>query len=397
MKPRITPGRVGTVQKSMKASSVSLRDSSSSIPLTSWIKFSRFSITLIVGRRMGDVGGEGDKVGAAAFRVIMSPRLAITDLDLVILGCGCSVAGCDCEEVTSLFWLADVGVRGKVDFPPSNGLSAKSFAMALHIEPNSLPTDFLALLIEPELLLLDWKMPVDILLLFSLFSTKASKPAEPIVALLSLLGFHVLDSVVLGSGLSGMVSWTSSSSSESRPVALPRREERDLTLPVRLITASILSLLSSSLGVGRVEELDVVMVGDRAGRLDLLAIDCMLSRVTDLPRGASSSVSLRSVVVRFTTSGGSRLLSRDEGDGVSSGRFADEGDGESGRGIARGSTGSGRGREGSSLSFSDGSTSSSGMSWKEEVSGIGESEMGFLRLGRRPSDGRAVSSRGFGS
>jgi len=77
-----------SVQKSMKASSVNRRDSSSWIPFTSWYKFSRSSTILTVGSRMGD-GGVGGRVGAVdrgtIFRDILSPRLAITDLDLVIL------------------------------------------------------------------------------------------------------------------------------------------------------------------------------------------------------------------------------------------------------------------------------------------------------------------------
>lgn len=225
-----------------------------------------------------------------------------------------------------------IELTGKVellDFEPSNGLSAKSFAIALHIE---LPVDFLELRIELELLLPVWKIPVDILLL-SLFSTKASKPAEPMVTLLSLLGFHVLDSVAGSSEVSG----TMSSSSESRrmSVTFPKREERDFTLFVRVITASILSLLSSSLGVGIEEELDAVIVGDRAGRLCLLARDCTLSRLRDLPRVTRSSVCLASLTV---TIGGGRLLSREVGDGGRSGKLMDEDKGESGIGIVSGST-----------------------------------------------------------
>jgi hypothetical protein len=74
----------GSAQKSIKAISVSRRDSSSSIPLTSCIKFSRFSTILNVGRRMGDNDGEGEGACRAVLRGILNPRLVITDLDLVI-------------------------------------------------------------------------------------------------------------------------------------------------------------------------------------------------------------------------------------------------------------------------------------------------------------------------
>jgi len=52
----------GPVQKSMKASSVSRRDSSSSIPFISFIRFSRFSTILTVGCLVGDEG-EGGMAG----------------------------------------------------------------------------------------------------------------------------------------------------------------------------------------------------------------------------------------------------------------------------------------------------------------------------------------------
>ena len=90
---------------------------------------------------------------------------------------------------------------------------------------------------------------------------------------------------------------------------LPKREERDFTLFERIISASILSLLSSSLGVGMEEVLDAVLVGDRAGRLGLLASDWGLSRFNDLPRVTwpwVSSVPFSKLI----TIGGSRLLSR---------------------------------------------------------------------------------------
>jgi len=61
------------------------------------------------------VGGRGGTGGGAAFRVILSPRLAITDLDLVILDWGCSAAGCDFTGVGSLFSPADGGVDWKHD------------------------------------------------------------------------------------------------------------------------------------------------------------------------------------------------------------------------------------------------------------------------------------------
>lgn len=149
-----------------------------------------------------------------------------------------------------LFSSAGVGVEDIIEFldlPPSSGLSEKSFAIALHLKLSSLLIDFLELETEP--LLVGWKTPVDILL-FSFFSTKASKPAEPIVTALSLFGFHVFDSVEVGSGLSGIVSWTISRSSELRRASevFPGRDDRDFPL---VIIVSILSLFSSSLGVGR--------------------------------------------------------------------------------------------------------------------------------------------------
>ena len=72
----------------MNASPVNRRDSSSSIPSTFWINAPRFCTIVTVGRRGGvdGVGGRGGiGGGGAAFRVILSPRLAITDLDRVIL------------------------------------------------------------------------------------------------------------------------------------------------------------------------------------------------------------------------------------------------------------------------------------------------------------------------
>lgn len=97
----------------MKASSVNRRDSSSSIPFTSWSKLSRFSTILAVGSRTGDGGGEGraGEVGRwAILRDILSPRLAIIDLDLVIFGWGSSIVICDCVGVGSLFSSAGAGV-----------------------------------------------------------------------------------------------------------------------------------------------------------------------------------------------------------------------------------------------------------------------------------------------
>lgn len=86
------------------------------------------------------------------------------------------------------------------------------------------------------------------------------------------------------------------------------------------------------------EELDAVMVGDRAGRLGLLASDCGLSRFNDLPRVTCSWVSLTSLVVVLTTIGGRRLLSLGGGVGGRFGRSVDEEIGESGRRMVRGST-----------------------------------------------------------
>jgi len=83
--------------------------------------------------------------------------------------------------VSSLFSSTDAGTENNVellDLLPSSGLREKSFAIEPHLKLRSLPVDFLE--IEPEPLLFDWKMPEDILR-FSLFSTKASKPAEPMV------------------------------------------------------------------------------------------------------------------------------------------------------------------------------------------------------------------------
>jgi len=208
--------------------------------------------------------------------------------------------------------------------------------MALHLKLSSLPADFVEL--EPDLLLPDWKTPLNFFL-FSLFSTKASKPAEPVVVALSLFEFHVFGSFTVGSGLSRIVSWTRPRSSESRPVSetFPGRD-RDFPLPDLLIIASILSLLSSSLGVGREEKVDVVIVGDSAGRLDLVVSERALRLSGDLPRVTSTVVSGVTSGVRSMTIGGGRLLSRGDGVAGISGNSADEGEGESGRGILRGST-----------------------------------------------------------
>jgi len=280
--------------------------------------------------------------------------LAITDLDLVILDCGCSTAARDGVGVSSLFSSVDAGVDWKkkerirnwgacllgirltsdvelFDLPPSKGLSEKSFAITLHIEPRSLAVDLFGL--EGEFLLFGGgEIQMDILL-FSLFCTKAAKPLEPIESVLSLFGFHVAGSVGVGSGLSGIVSWTTSRSSESRrPTSetLPKRDDRDFPPVDRVMIASSLSLLSSSRGVGRVEKLDAVMVGDKAGELDFVVNECMLS---DLPRVTSSAFCLASLVVmRLMTIGGGRLFSRGEGVGGSSDRLTDDDKGESGRG-----------------------------------------------------------------
>lgn len=204
--------------------------------------------------------------------------------------------------------------------------------------------DFLELRTEVELLLLDLNIPMEILL-FSFFSTKASNPADPIVRWLSLLGFQAFNSAAENSGLSG----TTSRSSESPRLweAFPKREERDLRLLGRFMSASILSLLTSSLGVGIEEELDAVMVGDRAGRLGLLAEDWTLSLFRDLPRARSSSaVCLASFEVRI---GGGRLPSREAGDWGRSGKSVEEDKGESGRGMVRGSMTCGR--EGEDCSY----------------------------------------------
>jgi len=61
----------------------------------------------------------------------------------------------------------------------------------------------------------------------------------------------------------------------------------------RAIIVSILSILSSSRGVGIEEKLDAVIVGDSAGRLDLV--------VNDLPRVAPSAFSFVSLVVTLRT------------------------------------------------------------------------------------------------
>jgi len=167
----------------------------------------------------------------------------------------------------------------------------------LHLKLSSLPADFLEL--KPDLLLLDRKTPVNIFL-FSPFSAKASKPAEP---------------NVVGSGLLGIISWTTPRSSESRPVSetFPGRD-RDFPLPDRVIIASILSLLSSSLGFGIGGEVDVVIVGDNAGRLDLVVSERALRLSSDLPRVTSLVVSVTTSVTESMTIGGGRVLSR--GDAV---------------------------------------------------------------------------------
>ena len=279
---------------------------------------------------------------------------------------------CDCVGVSCLSSSVDAGTDWKgnrirtreirapknsltsnvelLDFPPSSGLSEKSFAIELHPRLSPLSVDLPET--EPELLLLGGKIRVDTRF-FPLFSTKASKPAEPIVALLSLFGFHVLDSVGVGSGLSGIVSWTTSRSSELRPTSdtLPNRGVRDFPLLDRVIIASILSTLSSSLGVGREEKLDAVIVGDRAGRLDLVISDCSLCLFIDLPRLTSSAFCLTSLGEKLVAIGGGRLLSRRDGVEGNSSKSTDEDKGESGRGIARGSTGFTEGIEGSACAI----------------------------------------------
>jgi hypothetical protein len=127
-------------------------------------------------------------------------------LDLEIFDRGCSVAVRDGVGVSSSFSTTSAGTDSSVellDLLPSSGLREKSFAIEPHLKLRSLPVDFLE--IEPEPLLLDWKIPVDILR-FSLFSTKASNPPEPMVGILSLFVFWVFDSVAVGSGLSWIVS-----------------------------------------------------------------------------------------------------------------------------------------------------------------------------------------------
>lgn len=118
--------------------------------------------------------------------------------------------------------------------------------MAFHIELRSLAVDLLELRIEPDFLLLDLKNPVDILLFFS---TGWSGLAGVVVVVLPSL--YVLDSTRTISGPSWLASWTTPSSSERwrACVNCPKREERDLALLERAMAASILSLLSSSLGV----------------------------------------------------------------------------------------------------------------------------------------------------
>ena len=284
---------------------------------------------------------------------------------------GWSRADCDCIGVNSLCSSVDVGVGWKdngvrdretrgpritltgnvelLDLGPSSGLREKSFAIAPHPKPIPLPTDLLELeteLFEPEPeLLFEWKIPVDILR-FSLFST-----AELIVGVLSL-GFDDLNSVVVGSGLSWIASWTTSRSSEVRPISetFPSREDRDFPLIGLVIIASILSLLSSSIGVGMVEKLEVVIVGDSAGRLDLVISECTLCL---LPRAISSVISSASLAVRLTTIGGSRLLSRgDKTEGIL-GDSADAEEGELGRGTLGGSTVSVGGTGGSDFTIQE--------------------------------------------
>ena len=100
------------------------------------------------------------------------------------------------------------------------------------------------------------------------------------------------------------------------------------------------------------EVLDAVIVGERAGRLGLLASDCGLSRLSDLPRVAWSGVSKTSLAMVSTTMGGKRLLSLGGGGGGRFDRLLDEGVGESGRRIVRGSVDPGRGvREFSCIVF----------------------------------------------
>ena len=93
--------------------------------------------------------------------------------------------------------------------------------------------------------------------------------------------------------------------------------------------------------------MDVVIVGDSAGRLDLVISECVLHLLGDLPRVGSSVVTLTSLVVGLVTIGGGRLLSRGDGVVGSSGNSVDEDEGESGRGMLRGSTVSAEGIGGS--------------------------------------------------
>jgi len=288
--------------------------------------------------------------------------------------------------VGSLLSSVNAGVEGNVELldpPTSSGSSEKSFVIPTHPKLSPLLVDFFEL--EAEFLLLDFKTPVDNHF-FSLFSTKASKQAEPIVLVLSLFGFCVTDSVVVGSELSGIVSWTTPRSPESRPVSetFPKREDRDLPLFEGEIIASILSLLSSSLGVEIEEVLDVVIVGDSAGRLDLVVSECVLCLFVELPRVGSSAFSLTSMVVRLMTIGGGRLLSRGDGVEGSSGKLTDEHGGESGRGMLRGSTVSVGGIGGSVFSISTAAGSSSGMS--------GMVSSRIVRAGHKESEVTSCSS-----
>jgi len=91
-----------------------------------WINAPRFCTTTTVGRRgaVDGVGGRGGIGGGrAVIRVILSPRLAITDLDRVILDGGYLTAGCGSTGVGSLFSSADRGVDWKYD-----GLETKKFS-----------------------------------------------------------------------------------------------------------------------------------------------------------------------------------------------------------------------------------------------------------------------------
>lgn len=103
----------------MKTSSVSRRDSSSSMLFTSRIKPSRPSTILTVGRRSGGGDVRGKEEGATdwepVFRVLLIPKPLIIDLDLENLGRGSSMADCDCVGMCTLFSSAGVGVGWEDD------------------------------------------------------------------------------------------------------------------------------------------------------------------------------------------------------------------------------------------------------------------------------------------